>query len=187
MNRSALSGGACGDSEKGRGIEQAWFVVASDSNGGICALQFAEDRLAEVFGLCRARISAKERAADAQIEDYARGGTEIRIEDRPRAARLGTKPSLDLLALRHGGQTASIAKAIVSKSWMDGRQLPERLPSRTLRNRHVGVVGNEGLAVGGIRDADGEPHSDQRIEHGDLRLMERKNTVISGDDSAGRG
>src|SRR5277367_2937419 len=118
MNGSALVGGVFAGSKKRRCVEQTRLVVTANPHGGILVLQFAGDRLGEVFGVGPARVSAKERAANTQIQDFARRCMQIRIEDGSRAACVGRKPLLDHFTLWDGGQTAGIAKSVVSKSRM---------------------------------------------------------------------
>src|SRR5882672_6749277 len=137
MNRAALIGGVFAGSKQRRRIEQTRFVVTADSHEGIRALHLAEDRFAEVFRRRRAWISAKKRAADAQIKDDTRSGAQVRIENRSRAAGIGRKPSLYSFALWHGRQAAGIAEHVVRESRMNRCELLERVPSRGFADCHV--------------------------------------------------
>src|ERR1700675_553394 len=186
MNGSPLVGGVFASSKEGRSVEQARLVVAADPHRNIRVFHLAEDRFAESAGLCSPWISAKKRAADAQIKDNTWGRSQVGLENRGGAACVGRKPSLHFFALWHRAQTTGIAKRITHESWMNRRELLQRFPRRGLADRYVRIVGDKRSTMRGIRNANREPHPDERVEKADLGLFERKNIVIAGDNGARR-
>src|SRR5580700_9483501 len=118
--------------KKRRSVEQARLVVAADPHGSIRALHFAKDRVAEVVRFGRTRISAKERASDAQIKNNTRSRTQIRLKNRSRAVRARRQPLLYFFADWNRRETAGIAKRIMCESWMNRAKLLERSPGGLL-------------------------------------------------------
>src|SRR5580704_4647747 len=186
MNRAPLIGGIFAGSKERRNVKQSRFVVAADSHRSVRALHFAEDRLAEVLRFRRARISAEERAANAQIENNTPSRAQVRLENGSCASRIGREPLLNFFALRRGWQTASVAECVVRESWMNRRKLFERFPRGSLADRDIRIAWDERFAMRGVCDADGEPHPNERIEDADFSFLERKGFVIADDDGARR-
>src|ERR1700676_4018050 len=186
MNGSPLVGGVFASSKEGRCVEQARLVVAADPHRSIRAFHLAEDRFAESAGLCSPWISAKKRAADAQIKDNTWRRSQVGLENRGGAACVGRKPSLNHFALWCGRQATGIPKCVLRESQMNSRQLFERFPCRGLADRYVRIVRDKRSTMRGIRNANREPHPDERVEKADLGLFERKNIVIAGDNGARR-
>ena len=85
-----------------------------------------------------------------------------------------------------GEQAARIPKGVQRETRIDLSELFESLPCRSFTDRDVGIVSDERLAMRGIRDANGETNGDERIKKSDLGFLQRKDAVITSDDSARR-
>ncbi len=155
------------------------FAVAPHADGNARAFHLAEYGFGEMAGFRRPRIGAEKTAADAEIENEARRAAEICVEDRGCRGGIVHEPTLDLFALWHRRQAARFAKNVKREARVNLREALEGIPGGLLTDGDIGVVGLKRLAVGGIGDAHGQPHGDQRVENRQLGLLQCESPVIS--------
>src|SRR5579863_4704181 len=71
------------------------------------------------------------------------------------------------------------------ETWVNLREMFKSLPGRCFAYRNVRIAGLHGLAMRGVRDADRQARTDERIKNGDFGFLQRKRAVVTGDERAG--
>src|SRR5712664_2679490 len=166
VNRAPFIRRIAARTEQWRSVKQSWFIVTADTNGGAGTLHCVKYFFRKCGSFRCARVSTKKRTAGTQIKNEARGPSHISIQNRGRGAGVRFQPLLDLFSLRNWGKPASRTKSVLRETRVNFFEPFQGLPSGRFADRNVRVVRLEGFAVCGIRDADGEPRSDQCIKNG---------------------
>jgi len=182
MNGAALIGGVGATRKEGRTVNGAGFIVAanSDPSFGPSPGGLQEGSQAGIDGV--GRIGAKERARDAEIEYQAVPFPKVGRNDLGGGMGILGEPVVDPCGLRNCGESAGGTKRVVSKTWMNFGEAFESRPRRSFTDRDIRIVRDKGLAMGGVRDADGKACAQQRIKGSNFTVVQRKGFVVSRKD-----
>ena len=162
MNRAPFINGTPAPKLRRR-INRTRLVVTAHADLNASAFHLRKNPPRRHRRVRHCRISAKQCAPHAEIENKARCTPQIEIEHRSRGLRISDQPFPQRFALWHRIKPASLAKSVERKPWMNLCQPRERFPRRPFANRHVSVVRFHASALRGIHHAHREPCANQRI------------------------
>src|SRR5713101_9885757 len=184
MHGASLIGRVVARAEQRGSVNQPCFVVAAYAEGSSRPRNFCRNSLLQLRIVSSAGLSSEKRAASTQIKNDACHRFGVDIQNRSYGPCVRLQPLLDLFTLWNSRKTTCRTKSVVREARVYFCQPLQSFPCGLLADRDVRVVRLDGFAVRGVRDAHGQPRADQRIENGQLQLIQWKRTVISRDDGS---
>ena len=163
-------------------IRQPRLVVASNAGDRAGTLNLIEHEAREPLHVVEIGDAGNGGAADTEIEDGERFGSQVLVHDPRESVATFSEPVHDCAGLRAGRKPANLPKRVVRQLRGRGDQLPQQRPDLPLADLQVRVVRRQVALARSHCDAEAQPHADEVVEHRDLGLGEREHSVIAAND-----